>query len=340
MSVFGPNQVEELIIGNAVAAETTLADFIASASDQEIKILSSDGTAPAAGVNFKVLQKTAGNSSKGLDYEFSDVVEADKVEDVILKTYAPEVQKSVRVEGFDGNLVANSTYVVEIRLFQDGGTLSPENFAIISGYFVSGATAPASAAEVRDGIVASLNYNLQKRGQGEFVITTPDTTETDILITGAFQPVVKGKIVGRQIEFDVTAKVFDNASIARENLGTLSTTIESGNNPGAGTGKYAVNLEWFTKGYKYEVYRQTGYPVDFTERTPFYASADGVYNVIHIKYKSSRRSPSVEEQPKVITILVDKGTDVLANNAATNAVLADLRTILGAGNVPADLPVA
>ena len=66
MSVFGPNQVEELIIGNAVATETTLADFISTASDQEIKILSADGTAPAAGEDFRVFQKTAGSAAKGL----------------------------------------------------------------------------------------------------------------------------------------------------------------------------------------------------------------------------------------------------------------------------------
>ena len=337
MSIYGPNQVEELIIGNAVASETTLATFIASASDQEIKILSADGTAPAAGEDFKVFQKTAGSASKGLNYEFSDVIGANNVEEVILKTYVAESQKSVRVEGFDGNLVANTTYAVEIRLFQDGGTLSPENFATITGYYVSGASAPASAAVVRDGIVDSLNANLTKRGGGEFVITTPDTTETDILITGAAQEVVKGKITGRQIEFDVTAKQFNNAAVNHENLGLLTTTLVSNNVPGVGTAKYAINLEWFTKGYKYEAYRQTGFPADFTERTPFYASATGVYNVIHIKYKSNRISPTVEEQPRVLTILIDKGTDTLANNASTNAVLDDLQLILGAANVPADL---
>jgi hypothetical protein len=340
MSVFGPNQVEELIIGNAVAAETTLATFITSASDQEIKSLSADGSAPAEGVNFKYFQKTAGSASKGLNYEFSDVIEANKVDEVILKSYSAEVQKSVRVEGFDSNVVADTTYAVEIRLYQDGGTLSPENFATITGYYVTGSNVTGvTAANVRDGIVASLNANLTKRGGGEFVITTPNATETDILIAGAPQEVVQGKITGRQIEFDVTAKQFLNSSLTHENLGLLTTTVVSLNNPGVGTGKYALNLEWFTKGYKYEAYRQTGFPADFTERVPQYASAAGVYNVIHIKYKSSRISPTVEDQPKVLTILMDKVTDTLANNAATNAVLADLRTILGTAKVPADLAV-
>lgn len=337
MAVFGPNQVEELIIGNAVASETTAATFIASASDNEIKVLSADGTAPASGEDFKVLQKTSATETPN-GYEFSDTIPADKVEQVILKEYEAETLKSVRVEGFDGNVVANTTYAVEIRLFNDGGSLSPENFSIVTGYYATGASVTGvTAAIIRNGIVASLNHNLNRRGGNEFVITTPNTSETDILITGAPQVAVPGKITGRQIEFEVTAKQFDDTALNQENLGLLTTTVESENSPGAGTGKYAVNLEWFTKGYKYEVYRQTGYPADFTERTPFYADQSATYNAIHIKYKKSRISPTVEEQPRVLTILVVKTN--LASNANTNAVLADLRTILGSGNVPADLAV-
>jgi len=64
-----------------------------------------------------------------------------------------------------------------------------------------------------------------------------------------------------------------------------------------------------------------------------------VYNVIHVKYFDDRQSPTVEKQNKVLTILVDKVVDNLANNAETNSVLGDLRTILGTANVPADLSV-
>tara|TARA_R110000851_G_scaffold268235_1_gene420922 strand:+ start:2587 stop:3600 length:1014 start_codon:yes stop_codon:yes gene_type:complete len=337
MSVFGPNQVEELIIGNAVAAETTTATFIASASDKEIKVLSSNGTAPAVGEDFKLMQKTA-STIAGLNYEFSDTVPADMVDQVILKEYSAETLKSVRVEGFDGNLVANTTYAVEIRHFSDNSSLSPENFSVVTGYWSSGAAAPASAAVVRDGIVASLNHNLNRNGGQDFVITTPDATETDILITGQAQLALPGKITGRQVEFEVTAKQFDDTALNHENLGLLTTTLVASNNPGTGTGKYAVNLEWFTKGYKYEVYRQTGFPADFTERTPFYASQSLNYNSIHIKYKKSRISPTVEEQPRVLTILCERAN--LAGNAVANAVLADLRTVIGTANVPADLAVA
>ena len=88
MSVFGPNQVEELVIGTAVASETTVPTFISSASDKEIAVLSADGSAVAAGEKFKVLQKTSGSASKGLNYEFSDVIDPSKVEKVILKEFS------------------------------------------------------------------------------------------------------------------------------------------------------------------------------------------------------------------------------------------------------------
>ena len=336
MSIFGPNQVEELILGNAVATETTLADFISSASDQEIKILSNDGTAPAAGEDFRVYQKTAGNAAKGLDYEFSDVIKADKVQEVILKTYTAETQKAVTVGAF-APLAANHTYAVEVRIFNDGGSLSPENFATVTGYYVSGASAPTAAA-VQAGILASLNANLTKRGGGE--VTAVDGGSDEIDIAGVAQAVVPGKITGRLIEFDVTAKVFDNTAVNHENIATNSVTETASNNPGVGTGKYAINLEWFCKGYKYDAARYRGWPADFQEKVPFYASSAGVYNVIHIKYLDDRNSPTVEVQEKVLTILVDKVTDTLGNNASTNAVLDDLQLILGAANVPADLPTS
>lgn len=325
MSVFGPKQVEELIVGNAVASETTIATFIASASDQEIKVLSADGSAPAAGEDFKVLQKTA------TGYEFSDVIKADKVKKVILATYSAEVQKSVTVTV--ESAVANTTYAVEVRLYNDGGSLSPENFSVVTGYYKTGSAA-GTVTNIRDGLLASLNANLSLRGGNEVSATTSSTDE--IVIAGIAQTVVPGKVIGKQIEFDVTGKSFLETGVVLENTGQVTTAVTAQNFPGVGTGKYAVNLEWFTKGYKYEVYRQTGYPADFPYTQ--YTSQASNYNVIHIKYYGERNDSSVEQQEKVLTILVVYTN--LASNAATNGVLDDLQTILGAANVPADLPTA
>ena len=84
-----------------------------------------------------------------------------------------------------------------------------------------------------------------------------------------------------------------------------------------------------------------GYPADFFDRTPFYTKKSGLYNVIQIVYFSPRKETSVERQYKVLTILVEKAANTLANNAATNTVLANIRTaMIDDTLVPADLAVA
>lgn len=337
--MFGPNQVGELLIGNAAATETTAQTFVASASDKELTVVSGTGAAVAANVPFKVLQKTAGDSSKGLDYEFSDIVDPKYVEKVTLSTYAAEVQKAVAVAGFTGNVVADTTYEVEIKLYNDGGSLSPENFAVIQGFYVTGnSVASETATTIRDGLLSSLRKNLLKRGGNEFVTTT-DASPLGFTITGKEQTVVPGKIIGKQIEFDVIVKTYPNAfslTTISQNTGLLTATTTVANNPGNGTGKWAVNYEWFVKGYKYDPARQVGYPADFA--TPYYASTAGVYNVIQIKYYTPRVETSVERQYKSLTIAIDKVTDTLANNAATNTILTKIRTAVASNaTVPANL---
>lgn len=339
--MFGPNQVGELILGNAYATETTAQTFVASASDKELLVVSHDGSAVAAKKPFKLLQKTSGDSTKGLNYEFSDIIDPKYVEKITLATYAAEIQKSVAVAGFTGNVVANTTYEVEIRLYNDGGSLSPENFAVIQGFYVTGnSIASETATTIRDGLLSSLRKNLIKRGNSEFVTATT-SSPVGFTITGKYQDVVPGKIIGKQIEFDVIVKTYPNAfdvTTLTQNTGLLTATTTASNYPGNGTGKFAVNYEWFVKGVKYDPARQVGYPVDFN--TPYYASKTGVYNTLQVRYFTPRNETSVERQYKVLTILVDKVTDTLANNAATNAVLGDIRTAIDSlVDVPADLDV-
>jgi len=334
--MYGPNQVGELIIGNAVATETTAKTFIATASDKEIKAVSESGVVIADGLPFKYLQKTGGSAAKGLDYEFSDIIDPALIEKITLKEYAAEVQKVVTATV--GTAIANTTYEIEVRLYNDGGSLSPENFAIIQGFYVTGSSAETTTA-IKDGLLLSLQKNLIKRGNFELAVVS--TGAGTFTITGQAQTAVPGKIIGKQIEFDVLGKSFLNAYDTTQptpNTGLVTVATTTAASPGSGTGKFAVNFEWFIKGMKYEVYRQTGYPADFA--TPYYASASGIYNTIQIIYYSTRKQTSVERQYKVLTVLVDKVTNVVANNAATNTVLANLRTSVGTRvAVPADLAV-
>lgn len=323
--MYGPNQVGELIIGATSASQTTVKTFIASAADKAIKVLSENGTVVTAGLPFAVYQKTSGDSAKGLNYEFSDVIDPNKVEKVTLKAYAAEVQEVNTVTV--GTATAKTTYEIEVRIYNDGGSLSPQNFAIVQGFYVTGESAETTTA-IKDGLLLSLQKNLIKRGNFELdVVSTGASTFT---ITGKAQKTIPGKIIGKQIEYDVLGKSFSNAYDITQpvtNSGLVTVALTTPSSPGSGTGKFAVNFEWFVKGMKYEVYRQTGYPADFG--TPYYASTSGVYNTLQIKYYADRKHTSVERQYKVLTILVDKVTDTAANNAATNSVLADLTTAIG-----------
>jgi len=335
--MFGPRQVGELMVGNAVATETTVATFIATASDKELKVLSKDGSNVAAGKPFYVLQKAAAAAG---GFEFSDKVNPRYVERVTVKAYEAEVLGAYKVDGFAtaGTLAAKRTYEVEIRM-QD--QLSPENFELIQGYYVTGEVVGSdTATTVRNGVLASLNKDLARRGNTEF---TAVADGTGILITEKAQANVLGKIDGRKITFSVVGKVFENVPTngVGGNLQLLTSTQTVAPKPGNGTGKWATNYEWFVKGYKYDPDRLAGWPADFGDRTPYYASKTGIYNVIQVIYYEPRTETSVERQYKVLTIIVEKASDTLANNAATNSVLADIRTAAeDYVTIPADLAVA
>lgn len=336
MSLFGPRNVGEMMVGNAVATETTVATFIASATDKELKVLSKDGSNVAAGKPFYVLQKAS--AAQG-GFEFSDKVDPRYVEKVTLAPYAAEVLGAYKVDGFAvaGTVAPKRTYEVEIRM-QD--QLSPENFEVIQGYYVTGQVIGSdTATTIRNGLVASLNKDLARRGNKEFTVTNDGT---GILITEQAQSNVLGKIDGRKIQFTVRGKVYENVSTNGQggNLELLTTTNTVVSKPGNGTGKWATNYEWFVKGFKYDADRLNSYPVDFGDRTPYYTNKAGIYNVIHIVYYSPRTETSVERQYKVLTILVEKAADTAANNATTNSVLADIRTAVGSfAIVPANLAV-
>lgn len=323
-------QREELLIGTELSAQTNLADFIDSASDTKLGIFSADGSAVADGVPFKVYQKA------GDGYEFSDTVDPKKVKKVTLAAYADEVQKKVEVGGFvNGAVLANTTYVLEVYLYNPDGAFSTENFEIVSGYFVTGQdVANVTATDIMNGLKESIDKNLKLRGDKEVEVTV----DTDsIHVEGKFQKNVPGKDAGRQVQFEAKGKAFDNTAINNSDLGLFTSTVEANFYPGQGTGKSISNKEWFTKGFKYDVYRGTAYPADFN--TPYYANVNGKYNVIIIHYFDERHSPTNEKQFKSLTLAIeDAGIDADENDN-TNAILAKL-TEAGVENVPADLPAA
>ena len=340
MAVFSPNQVGELIVGNAVASETTAATFVASASDKEIKVLSKDGTAPASGAPFYVLQKTSGKASKNLNYEFTDVINPNKVESVTLGAYSPAVAKVVTVSGFTVSPRVNTTYEVLVRILEDGGSLSVENFRILNGFYVTGDSVTGVTNDtIIDGIISNLQKSQDKEGSDSFTFVKSGTT---IVVTEVLKDSDPARDIADPVVFEVQASIKSNnpnpTTGAISVYSDLTTSVTTAGNVGVGTGKGIANYEWFTKGYKYEVYRDTGYPANFN--TPYYAQDQSkTYNVINISYFSENNVAGVEKQYKQLTIAVEVDASDVSTNAATNAVLADLRTILGTGNVPANLAV-
>ena len=329
MSVFGPNQVEELIIVNGDAGlEASVTDFIANAVSGDAQLLSKDGGAIGLNKQFYALQKTAGNAARGLDYEFSDGINPRSVDRVKAIPFKEEKAKSILVKGFEGNVQQNATYEVFIRVYNDGGTMSTENFRFIYGSFVTDVNFAGTADDIVDGIIDNLNKTLRLSytDSGSFVVSK-STSPLGVQIDSLIQPTDMAKNTGRPIEFDVQVAVKDNCNtLSCSTPGVynfLEAEITEKGDPGVGTGKIVANLEWFTKGYKYEAYRGTAYPVDFN--TPYYADLAGEYNMIHINYFKERSSVNVEKQHRVLTIAIKNDADF----AKTDAILADIRTATG-----------
>ncbi len=327
--MFGPRQVGEMIVGNAVATETTVKAFLTGASDKEVGVFSADGTAVAAGKPFYFLQKTGADEAIG-GFEFCDRIDPRYINKITVRKYEPEVLGKYTVSGFTGAGFAAPmrTYQIAIRVENE---LSPENFEVITGYYVTGEVLGATtAATIKDGLVKSLNSNLTRRGGNEFEVAAVGDT---IVVTEKYQDNTPGKKDGRKLRFKVTAAVYNNVSNGiNSNLGLLTVAQTVAPSFGSGTGKWATEYEYFVSGYKYDPNRTFAYPLDFN--TPYYTSKKGAYNVIQIMYYTPRTETSVENQHKVLTIAVDEGTAV----AVVNAVLAKLRTAVGTfATVPANL---
>lgn len=145
------NTVRELILGTAIASETTLDTFKATASDGEIGVFTSNGTALAAGTPFVVAQKTA-------DGVFvSDVILPKNVKKVSSQVYAAEQLRSVAVG--DISVTVGNDYIVDLHIYEHG-SLSREDVYIKFGAYraVTGDT----ASTIVDGLIASLNRNFSR----------------------------------------------------------------------------------------------------------------------------------------------------------------------------------
>lgn len=328
--IYSPKNVGKLIFGGALSAETTSKTFRASADVGEIQIISADGTAAAAGKDFKVFAK---DNSGTTGVNVSDKIEVDKVNKVVVKKYAAPVQKSVDVTGFTGTPKANATYRVSIRKYDH--IQSPENFRHIHGFAVTG-TDPGTYTAIMNEIKANLESALLRENSiSDFNIVVG---ADKITITANPTEYVQGKIQGDQIQFDVEVSVKENSPATLNTdayANVLSVVVVQEANPGQGTYKGVANLEYFLNGYETADYgREVGYPANFNFSPK--AISSGIYNTVQLSFYSERETVNVERQPKELTIVFEESAGV-TKVELVNAFLAVLRTVLGAGNVPADL---
>lgn len=325
------------MIGEVNSTEATVKDFVDNAVDKEIKIVARDGGALVQGKDFYILQKTSGDASKNLNVEFSDEINPKSINYVKAVKYSPEIARKILVNKFAGNIIQDATYEVFVRLYNDGGTLSTENFTFIYGSFVTDINFTGTESDIVDGILDTMQKNANRSGDANlFTFTKVTVPELGIEIEGKIQANNPAKNVGRPIEFDVQVAIKSNGVALSTALPTIynlleSTIVEDGT-PGKGTGKHITNFEYHTKSPKYSGQREFEFPVNFD--APVYGSRTGTYNMIHIAYYKERAYTNVEKQHRTLTIAI---METPGTYTQTNAMLANIRTVTGLSL--AELPI-
>lgn len=327
MSVFGGNQVGEIIVGKTYGANTDIVDFIENGTNESVQIFSGDGTAVSEG-NFKVVQKS--DSAAG-GIEYTEVIDPKNIISLKTSKYVAPVQRQLKVTGFTGTPRANSVYEVFIRIYNDG-SLSVENFTMIPAFYQTGED-PGTFETMLNTMKETVDKTLAKRGDN-LVNVTVDTVAGEFLVEGNNVSFVLGKKDGRPVEFDLQA-VVRSSDAGLSNGGSFYNdltveTVEPGNK-GSGTGNQVANLEWFLKGNKYDRYRTVGYPNNFD--TTYDVDPGSTYNIVNIQYYKAREYTNVERQHRFAYFVFENadqddggaGTEL----TAINAFIADLETATG-----------
>ena len=331
MSVYGPNHSGDILVGKTYETESTALAFINNGDDDALQVFNAEGGAVAANQPFKILQKSSASKA---GFEFSEAIDPASINYVTAEAYTAPVQRVLRVEGFTGTPRANVTYQVFVRLLNDGGTLSPENFRMIPAFYVTPEDVTGiSFADILTELQSNLQKTLAKETNNLFNVSI-DTGNGYFIVSGNNRPFVLGKKDGRPVEFSLQAAVRDNGSDSTtpgNRYADLTVATVTAGNPGVGTGVQAANLEWFYKGYKYSRYREVAYPSDFPQ--VYNVDSSSNYHVVVISYFRERKYVNVEKQHRILYILVEAadqdGAGAGTAFTAVNALIADLETATG-----------
>jgi len=327
MSVIGVNQVGHLLIGETYNGDPDFSNF-SDAGDKSLQLVSKDSTTLVAGP-FKVFQK-ANNIPGG--FKFSEMIDPDTIEHITAVAYEAPVNRILTASGFTGTVRGNVTYEVMIRLMNDGGTLSPENFRFINGFYVTPEDASAlTFADVLAGLKSSLDKSLSREANSSFTITTGAGI---LSVEAGTRDFVLGKKDGRPVEFDLQLAVRDNGgdnTVSATRYDDLSIVVTQAGNVGTGSGNQVANLEWCRSGEEGDRYRMMGYPNNFD--TPYFAQPGKTYHMINIAYYQARKYTNVERQYRVLQIAVanedQDGAGAGTVFTAVNALINDLEVVTG-----------
>ncbi len=319
MGLAAQNQVRNLFIGKEFPNHATVSALKAGSSG-DLAVLSADGSAPALGEKFMVLQK----NQKGTIVS-SDIINPANV--LYAKSIAYKAQTLGQTTISDITVDANTLYTVEVAIC-GYGSYSPED-EYIKKAFYKAATGDDQEAIV-DGLIASLNRNFS-REVGSTASYNPNFsfTKTGSGATSALVITEKTDWADNSFDPDTMNRINLDFRV-NASFSTLPTITVVNGNAGTGNGKSVAIDEFYLKGERNDYMRNAGYPHNLKN---FYDADSSLnYNTVEIGFYEEGRDEA-KKSKKSITINID--TSSLADNTTTNALITKLNVALGAGSIDA-----
>lgn len=329
MSLAMQNQVRHLYIGLKYPGHSNVAALKAGANG-DLALLSADGTAVAAGKKFEFLKK----NNKGTMLS-SDIINPSNIISAKSVEYKAPVLGSAVISDIEAN--GNTLYTVEIAIKQFG-SLSPEDEYIKKAFYKAKST--DNVENIVDGLVKSLarNFSREEPTSNEtFAYTDADSnvTQEKDNVYFSFSKVGSGasatlviteKTTWSDLQFDPDRRTRTNLDFnVNAAFSTLPTVVQVSSKPAVLGGKQVAEMEFFLKGMRNDTYRGAGYPHNFVGS--YDADVTGTYNAIEIAYFDEGRDEA-KKSKKGVTIIMP-----VSEKLATNTMIAELNTILGAGTI-------
>lgn len=313
------HESRDLVLGSAQASETTYSAFAATATTQELRIVTSQGGAVTGVTPFKLLQKTADGVKSTRTIDPASIVSIGTA------STAAETQTSVTFATITAPVVGQQ-YVLQLR-FYNAGALSHNQWQDFYGNFVSTDT---SQETVVDGLITSLNRNFIQY-PGATTTTNPLVTAvrgsagatSTLIVTSKTQPLALGIDEGRRVEFDAYFYRLDANNCKVE----VSTNTKVGGSDGSGTLKQIQNLEFFSKKNYGDIYGQMGFPNVFPGAGTVVADNAAGYHTIDILYRHEGGAFTQHNIYGQITMAVAGAALVQVNALVNNLEIATGRVI-------------